>query len=125
MNTLLDLRVLLFSAAFSYLLPLAAYADRSLYLPSSISCAYGSVSIRRTGPILEEGITRTAAYTLTVGGITEAATGIEHGNYSKVVSKTYYVFGGTGGLTFAKNNAGKAICTNSKYGATSPGFEYK
>jgi len=102
-----------------------AHASSSLLIPSAIACVNGSVAIRRTGPVLVEGNTRAAAYVLVVNGQTEAATGIEHGNYTKVVSRHYTVFGGTGGLSFSRNHANgtnQTICTNSKYGTTTPGF---
>jgi hypothetical protein len=100
-------------------------------IPRVISCSKGSVIINQISPADTYEQTTAAAFTLTVNGTTENAIGIENGNFNKVTSKTYYVFGGTGGLTFARNSspysgvAGVAICTNSKYGVTTPGFEFR
>ena len=97
-----------------------------LMIPRLISCSKGSVIINQISPADRYELTKTAAFTLTVNGRTENATGIENGNFTKVTSQTYYVFGGTGGLTFGINSSSsgrRAICTNSKYGNTSPGFE--
>jgi len=94
-------------------------------IPRVISCSEGSVIINQVSPAETYELTTAAAFTLTVNGTTENAIGIENGNSTKVTSQTYYVFGGTGGLTFARNkgSSGQAICTNSKYGETTPGFE--
>lgn len=96
-----------------------------LRIPRVISCSEGSVIINQVSPAETYEQTTASAFTLTVNGITENAIGIENGNFTKVTSQTYYVFGGTGGLTFARNSGslGRAICTNSKYGETTPGFE--
>jgi hypothetical protein len=103
-----------------------------LRIPRSISCAQGSVVINQISPAQTYEQTTTAAFTLTVNGSQEAATGIENGNTTNVTSSNYYVFSGPGGLTFARHkgkpyfgNDGNAevICTNSKYGDTSPGFD--
>ena len=103
-----------------------------LRLPTKISCANGSVIIEQTSPaITRYEPTITAAFKLSVNGYTEAAAGYQNGNVTQVVSKNYYVFSGTGGLTFASHkgkpyfgNDGNAelICTNSKYGEASLGF---
>jgi hypothetical protein len=95
-----------------------------LKIPRVISCSEGRVIINQVSPADTYERTAAAAFTLTVNGTTENAIGISHGNYNKVTSKTYYVFLGTGGLTFARNSSSeRAICTNSKYGVTTPGFE--
>lgn len=98
-----------------------------LRIPRTISCSKGSVIIKQVAPAETYEQTKTAAFTLTVNGKSENATGIENGNFTKVTSKSWYVFGGTGGLTFAKNtsSADRVICTNSKYGITTPGFEVR
>ncbi len=105
-----------------------------LRLPSKISCANGSVTIEQISPAKTYEQTTTAAFTLSVNGNSEAATGLQNGNVSKVASKSYYVFSGTGGLTFASHRGkpyfgndgnAKVICTNSKYGYITPGFDAK
>jgi len=95
-----------------------------LNVPSKISCQFGSVIVKQISPVQTYELTKAAAYTLTVNGITEPASGLEYGNITTVLSKSYYVFTGTGGFTFAKNSDhhNKAICTNSKYGKPTPGF---
>lgn len=103
-----------------------------LRIPRRISCSYGSVIINQVSPAQTYEKTTAAAFTLTVNGSQEAATGIESGNITNVTSRNYYIFSGTGGLTFARHrgrpyfgNDGNAevICTNSKYGDTSPEFD--
>tara|TARA_B100000073_G_scaffold58726_1_gene43639 strand:+ start:213 stop:593 length:381 start_codon:yes stop_codon:yes gene_type:complete len=98
-----------------------------LRIPRLISCSKGSVTINQISPADTYELTKTAAFRLTVNGTTENATGIENGNFTKVTSQTYYVYGGTGGLTFGRNSSSgrRAICTNSKYGKTTPGFRTK
>ena len=120
------------SIAFIVLTTGVVASANELRLPSKISCANGSVTIEQTSPaITEYEPTITAAFKLSVNGYTEAAAGYQNGNVTQVVSKNYYVFSGTGGLTFARHkgkpyfgNDGNAeeICTNSKYGEPSPGF---
>jgi len=118
------------SIALVTLMAGAANANE-LRVPSRISCANGSVTLKQTSPATIYEQTTTAAFTLSVNGITEAATGLQNGNVTNVTSKNYYVFSGTGGLTFASHKGkayfgndgnAKIICTNSKYGKTSPGF---
>ena len=89
-----------------------------------ISCNNGSLIIKQVGPTQSYGDTITAAFTIKSNGITEHATGIKNNNFFEVKSKTYYVYAGTGGLTFGKNGVPKkiVICTNSKYEQPSPGF---
>jgi hypothetical protein len=97
-----------------------------LMIPRVISCSEGRVIINQVSPADTYERTSAAAFTLTVNGTTENAIGIANGNYGKVTSKTYYVFRGTGGLTFARNSSsGRAICTTQKHGVTTPGFEIR
>ena len=132
-STLMKLHSLMLATMFLTFAGVEAYAQK-LSVPSKISCKYGSILIRQVGPAETYDNTKTAAYTLTVNGIVENATGIESGNFTKVSSKNYYVSAGTGGLTFArhqgkpyfgKDGNAELICTNSKYGDTSPGFSYQ
>lgn len=123
------------SIVFAHIgLNIGAASANELMLPSKISCANGSVTITQRSPAQTYEQTTTAAFTLSVNGNSEAATGLMRGNVSKVVSKSYYVSGGTGGLTFASHRGkpyfgndgnAKVICTNSKYGSTTPEFDAK
>ena len=72
-------------------------------IPRSISCSRGSVIITQTSPVQTYEQTSTAAFALSVNGSKEAATGMANGSISTVTSKNYYVFSGSGGLTFAKH----------------------
>ncbi|MCP9783625.1 hypothetical protein KBY83_09905 [Cyanobium sp. WKJ7-Wakatipu] len=112
-----------FTGIFIILMQSHAANANEFRLPSRISCINGSVAIKQISPAQTYENTTTAGFTLTVGGVTEQATGIANGNYNKIESRGYYVFLGTGGLTFAKQDGiNKAICTNSKYGNTTKGF---
>ena len=115
---------LLFAAAI--LTGTEAFAKK-LMIPSQISCKHGSVFIKQVGPTESFNNINAAAFTLTANGATESATGIESGNFTKVSGYRHYVFAGTGGLTFGKRSDKKnvVICTNSKYGTTSPEFSYQ
>lgn len=102
-----------------------AFADGEYFIPKSISCVNGSVKIRRVGPLVSvDTNTTVASYTLTVNGKSEPATGYFEGNNRRVEGTHYRIFSGTGGLTFAESgDNGKLICSNSKYGNTTPGFK--
>ena len=117
------LKYIVFTFALASLLP--AFADGEDFIPKSISCDNGSVKIRRVGPLASVNTNTTvASYTLTFNGKTEPATGYFEGNNRRVEGTHYRIFSGTGGLTFAESgDNGKLICSNSKYGNTTPGFK--
>jgi hypothetical protein len=97
-----------------------------LLIPKMISCDKATIRIVQTTKTLSYDHVRAAAFTLTVNGITEPAIGIESGNSTKVESVNFYVYGGTGGLTFGNNNKQRdVVCTNSKYGQPSHNFSYE
>ena len=113
-----------FTGIFIALMQSQSVNANEFRFPSRISCVNGSVAIKQLSPAQAYENTTTAAFTLTVGGVMEQATGISNGNYNKIESRSYYVFLGTGGLTFAKRGGGDiAICTDSKYGNTTKGFK--
>lgn len=120
-NTTL-LKYIVFTFTLASLLP--AFADGEDFIPRSISCVSGSVKIKRVGPLASVNTNTTVApYTLTVNGKSEPATGYFNGNDRRVEGSRYRIFSGTGGLTFAESgDNGKLICSNSKYGDTTPGF---
>lgn len=117
------LKYIVFALALTSFAP--AFAGGEDFIPKSVSCVNGSVKIRRAGPLANINTDTTiAAYTLTVNGKSEPATGYFNGNDRRIEGTRYHIFSGTGGLTFAESgDNGKLICSNSKYGNTTPGFK--
>lgn len=103
-----------------------------LGMPTKISCANGSVTIKQISPSTTYAKLSKAVFKLSVNGNSEIAAGSQQGNVTDVVSENFYIYKGASGLVFARHRGkpyfghdgnAELICIEYDYqNRPSPGF---